>query len=158
MTFGIFKEKKSALPLALLGLLLLFSLRVFGQLLVALGYSGCLPPMDQWQSGLLPYPVLFACQLALIGLFGKICLDIAGGAGFFAKKRLPFGEFLIKFSHIYYAAMFLRYAVQMYLHPQDRWFGHTIAIAFHIVLATYVLLLGYYNKLPTPRSEHQSAV
>jgi len=153
--FDILRKKPTALLVSLISLLFLFCLRVFGQLFVSLGYAGWLPPMDQWQSGLLPYPVLLACQLIIIWLFSKICLDIAAGAGFFATRRLTFGEFLIKFTYIYYAIMFVRYAVQMYLHPQDRWFGHTIPILFHFVLATYVLILGHYNKFPTVKCPHR---
>jgi hypothetical protein len=48
---------------------ILFSLfvgRVVGQLAVALDAAPFLPPMDEWQSGLLPYPLLLTSQLLLI--------------------------------------------------------------------------------------------
>ena len=130
---------------ALATLLVMFFLRVMGQFVVALDYRSFLPPMEQWQSGLLPYSVLLGCQLLIITLFGKICIDIATQQGFFAVKRPMAGAFLIKFSYVYYLAMVVRYCVQMYLYPDDRWFGHTIPIVFHFVLATFLLLLGRYN-------------
>jgi hypothetical protein len=34
----------------------------------------------------------------------------------------------------------------MYLHPEARWFGQTIPIFFHWVLATFVIILGLYHK------------
>ena len=36
--------------------------RVAGQIVVVLRAPRWLPPMEQWQSGLLPYPVLLASQ------------------------------------------------------------------------------------------------
>lgn len=131
---------------ALTGLLYLFFLRVMGQFFVALDYRSFLPPMEQWQSGLLPYSILLGCQLFIIALFGKICIDIGTQQGFFAVQRPMAGAFLIKFAYVYYLAMVVRYFVQMYLYPDDRWFGHTIPIFFHFVLATFLLLLGRYNK------------
>ena len=45
-------------------LLCLFVLRVLGQMLVAFRRVSFLPPMEQWQSGLVPYHVLLAMQCA----------------------------------------------------------------------------------------------
>ncbi|HUO85759.1 MAG TPA: hypothetical protein VM617_00075, partial [Thermoanaerobaculia bacterium] len=61
---------------ALLGL---FVLRVAGQVLVAFARVRWLPPMEQWQSGLLPYRVLLAAQIAIVLVLGKVCLDFTGG-------------------------------------------------------------------------------
>ena len=46
-----------------------------------------LPPMEEWYSGLLPYPYLLPTQFLIIFLFGKICLDLFRGHGFFAVPR-----------------------------------------------------------------------
>lgn len=40
------------------------------------------------------------------------------------------------------AAMVLRYVLTMAMLPELHWFGHTIPIAFHFVLASYMLTLG----------------
>ncbi|MBN1687903.1 MAG: hypothetical protein JW893_02260, partial [Candidatus Omnitrophica bacterium] len=61
------------LALMLCGLLFIFILRVIGQILVACGWNpGFLPPMPEWQSGLLPYPWLLLSQILIIILYGKV--------------------------------------------------------------------------------------
>jgi len=127
-------------------LLFLFFLRVLGQILVAFFHVSFLPPMEQWYSGLLPYPFLLVCQFAIIFLFAKVCFDIKKNCGYFARRKPAQGTFLIRFSVIYYSAMVVRYIVHMNIHPHDRWLGGTIPIVFHFVLATFLLLLGRYNK------------
>ncbi len=47
----------------LLGLAFLFLLRVLGQVLVAFFEVGPLPPMAEWYSGLVPYPVLLRVKV-----------------------------------------------------------------------------------------------
>jgi hypothetical protein len=62
-------------------LLGLFCLRVLGQMLVAFAGVTFLPPMKEWQSGLLPYPVLLLSQFAIIGLFAKVAADFTQQKG-----------------------------------------------------------------------------
>ncbi len=107
-----------------------------------------LPPMAQWYSSLIPYPVLLPIQIALIGLMAKICRDVTAGNGYFASGSARVGRRLIGLSVIYFAVMIARYVIHMTLHPEARWLGGTIPIVFHFVLATFVLLLGrYYASL-----------
>ncbi|MBX9689720.1 MAG: hypothetical protein K2X27_23630 [Candidatus Obscuribacterales bacterium] len=130
---------------ALSALLFLFSLRVVGQLLVFLFKPSFLPPMHEWYSGLIPYGPLLICQFAIILLFGKICIDFAGLGGFFSRANAAFAKNLSRFATVYAASMILRYLIQMTLHPELRWFGSSIPIAFHLVLASFLLLLGNYH-------------
>ena len=46
----------------------LFLLRVLGQLEVVLIAPAWLPPMEQWYSGLLPYPLLLPAQILILML------------------------------------------------------------------------------------------
>jgi hypothetical protein len=41
--------------------------------------------------------------------------------------------------------MVIRYVIRMNLYPDERWFGGTIPIIFHCVLATFILLVGHYH-------------
>ena len=66
-------------------LLALFTGRVLGQLAVALDVAPFLPPMDEWQSGLLPYPVLLAAQVVLLAGLGTICWQFSRGRGWFVR-------------------------------------------------------------------------
>lgn len=139
---------KNYFPL-LLTLLLLFVGRVVGQLLVANFDIPVLPPMEQWQSGLLPYPVLVFFQLVIIGLFTLICVQFKRCRGYFVNAHAKLGRFLSGFGRVYVAAMIIRYIFQMIAFPDTRWFGGCLPIAFHFVLASFILTLANYQKRVT---------
>lgn len=120
----------------------LFVLRVAGQVLVALRPQQWLPPMGQWN--LLPYPILLPIQLVFIAVMVWIDMSFTLSTGISTAKRPDIGEFLIAFSAVYAMAMALRYAVRMRRRPDQRWFGGTIPIVFHIVLASYLYTLGSF--------------
>ena len=56
--------------------------RVLGQLVVARFAPRWLPPFEQWQSGLLPYPALLAGQAVVLTLMFWISID------FFSQRRI----------------------------------------------------------------------
>jgi hypothetical protein len=124
-----------------------FFLRVLGQLLVAFFQVSFLPPMAEWYSGLLPYPVLLPVQIVILVVQAKISWDIWRDRGFFAIRRPRTGRFLTIFSCVYFLAMVVRYGLTMYLYPEGRWFSGTIPIFFHWVLAAYLFVLGRYQRL-----------
>lgn len=123
----------------------LFFLRVLGQVLVAFFGVSFLPPMPEWYSGLLPYPILLPVQVLMLTVQAKIAADFARGRGLFVVPRPALGRGLQGFSLVYFAAMGLRYVVTMAWHPERRWFGGTIPILFHWVLAAYLFVLGRYH-------------
>lgn len=127
-------------------LLGLFCLRVLGQALVAFWGVKFLPPMEEWYSGLIPYRPLLALQALLIILYGKVCLDFSRGRGYFVSSRPAFGRGVLYFGYLYLAAMLLRYIIRMSLYPEERWFGGTIPIFFHWVLAAFIILFGRYHR------------
>lgn len=135
------------LALLLWGLLLLFVLRVTGQLLVAFGRAPFLPPMDEWQSGLLPYRWLVFNQFVIIVVFGKVCFDMTRGGGFFARPRARLGSVLLVFGSLYFASMIIRYVLTMWLYPHRRWMHGCIPIIFHLILASFILLVGHDNSV-----------
>ena len=75
--------RSTAVYLWLFTVLLFF--RVIGQIVVVLFAPRWLPPMEQWQSGLLPYPVLLAGQAVVLTLMVWISADFSRGAGFFLR-------------------------------------------------------------------------
>ena len=129
----------------LVALLILFCFRVAGQMLVAFAGVTFLPPMEEWYSGLLPYPFLLPTQFVIIFLFGKICFDLHRGDGFFAVPRPRLGTFLRAFGTIYLIVMVIRYVMRMSLYPLERWTGGSIPIFFHWVLAAYLLVWASFN-------------
>ena len=122
---------------------LLFLLRVVGQLLVVLHAPRWLPPMNQWH--LMPYNLLLPSQIVFLGLMGWIVVSVFESVGPLARHNPAFGRFLIGFSFVYAGAMALRYAIRMYRRPGERWFGGTIPIVFHLVLAAFLFTWGRYH-------------
>ena len=126
-------------------LLLIFILRVIGQMLVVLGCGGFLPPMEAWQSGLLPYPLLVVFQIFIIILYGKVCLNFSHNKGFFVTPRKRLGKGLLIFGSIYFSIMVIRYVIHMAFYPKAGWFGGTIPIFLHLILATFLLIVGHFH-------------
>jgi uncharacterized protein len=127
-------------------LLAAFFCRVVGQLLVAFWHVSFLPPMEQWQSGLLPYPVLLASQILIIGSLTAVAIDFTRGHGRFVHPSRRAAKILTRLGAVYFFGMIVRYGIQMWMHPEWRWIGHTIPIALHCVLATFVLAVGEFHR------------
>lgn len=139
-------DEPSRLTPLLWALLGLFVLRVTGQALVAFFHVEFLPPMREWYSGLLAYEYLLPSQAVLIALMVKICVDFTRGVGIFVTPRRFFAVYGLYFGYLYLAVMVARYPIQMALHPESRWFGGTIPIFFHWVLAAFVILIGLHHR------------
>ncbi|HIA54303.1 MAG TPA: CocE/NonD family hydrolase [Candidatus Melainabacteria bacterium] len=123
----------------------LFILRVLGQLLVAVFHVGFLPPMEDWMSGAISYPLLLSLQFCIIALMLKICIDLHRKVGFFARPNVVLGKFLLEGGKFYLFTMILRFVLRMALYPHERWFGGSLPIAFHCVLALFVLVWADCN-------------
>ena len=65
--------------------------RVIGQLVVFFYAPKFLPPMGQWQSGLVPYPLLVAVQAVVLGLMVSISYDFSRGSGFWVQPATGVG-------------------------------------------------------------------
>jgi hypothetical protein len=127
-------------------LTLLFLGRVLGQALVAFFPVRWLPAMHEWDSGLMPYPVLLTIQLLMLVIMIKISGDIWRGAGFFVRPQPSWSRYLVAFSAIYAGAMVLRYLLTMIFMPDMRWLGGTIPIFFHFVLAAFLFTWGRFQS------------
>ena len=119
--------------------------RVLGQVVVALLAPRWLPPMEQWQSGLLPYPVLLVGQAAVLTLMIAISVDFSRGAGFWVAPHPRLGLAAVWWSYVYAGAMVVRYLIRMARRPDQRWLGGTIPIIFHTVVAAFQWTFGMYH-------------
>lgn len=126
-------------------LLALFLCRVVGQLVVVLYAPSFLPPMEEWYSGLMPYRYLLPSQILIIALFTKIASDLSRGRGFWTQPKPTLGLWFRSVGIVYFLSMIVRYVLRMSWYPEQRWFGGTIPIVFHWVLATYIIVLGSYH-------------
>ena len=118
-------------------LLAAFALRVLGQLLVVAGVAPFLPPMDEWQSGLLPYPLLLVSQILILALLGAVCVQFSRGHGYFLRPHAWLSTPLWIAGWIYVIGMVVRYA----LLRRD-----AIPVVFHIVLASFVLAVAQHHR------------
>lgn len=121
----------------------LFLLRVVGQLVVVLQAPTWLPPMHQWH--LMPYRLLLPSQIGILALVALIEISLIRGWRPLGDANPGFGRLLIGFSFAYAGVMAVRYVVRMYRRPGERWFGGTIPIVFHFVLAAFLFTWGRYN-------------
>jgi hypothetical protein len=128
-------------PLRLSFYLWLFTLlllgRVLGQLVVATTAPRWLPPMEQWQSGLLPYPALLVSQAVVLTLMVWISLDFSRGAGFWVEPRPRLGLAALWWSYLY--------IIRMVRRPDQRWLGGTIPIIFHSIVAAFQWTFGTFH-------------
>ena len=121
---------------ALSVLLVLFILRVAGQLLVLIAQPAWLPPMKDWYSGLVPYFILLPVQIAIIALMAAMIGQARLGI---PDRQLAVG--LIAFAVIYALGMIVRLVMLRRRHPEYRWYeGGMIPIHFHCVLAAFLLV------------------
>ena len=126
----------------LLVLLLCFCFRVAVQGIQYFFSIGFLPSFSLWHSGTLSYPVLVLFQLIIIIFFAWISYQVS------SDKLTPsniVGKRLIVLASIYGFVMIVRYIIKMSLYPTERWFGGSLPILFHIVLASFLLTLGIFH-------------
>lgn len=112
--------------------IVLFAARVIGQIEVLLLAPAWLPEMDAWYSGLLPYPLLLPLQILLLMIMSVVAWNRRVRTGRFARAHPRTARGLRVFALVYFAAMAARLAIQG--------MEHAIPIAFHWVLALFVLV------------------
>ena len=100
------------MPVVLLWILLsLFALRVAGQLLVVAGAAPFLPPVEDWQSGLLPYPLLLLSQIVILAVLATVCVQFSRGRGYFVRPHAWLATPLWIAGWIYAIGMIVRCAL-----------------------------------------------
>ncbi len=126
----------------------LFAARVIGQLEVLLLAPAWLPEMEAWYSGLLPYPVLLPVQILILMIMSVVAWNRRIRTGRFARANPRLARGLRVFALLYFAAMATRLALQG--------MEHAIPIAFHWVLALFVLVSARGTPAD-PRNEYDEA-
>ena len=123
-------------------MLALFCFRVLAQLIQSLVDLESLPSFEAWQSGALPYWLLLVFQILIIGVcawsawrftVGKVC----------AKRSR--GLILLCFGMVYFGLMIVRLSLGLTIFSGHYWFDKPLPSFFHLVLATFVLTVGYYH-------------
>lgn len=120
----------------------LFLLRVVGQLEVVLVSPTWLPPMSDWYSGLIPYPILVPVQIAILMLMSALVMREMQ-AGRLAPSNGGNGmSWLRQFAFAYFLVMWVRLMIPLLRGADNVIDAGGIPVAFHWVLALFLLVLG----------------
>ncbi len=128
---------------------LAFLLRVIGQATQRWTPQRWLPPFDAWQGSGMPYPVLLAFQVAILALLAFVMTRMAQGRRMMGPRA---SRALIGLGAVYFAVMALRLWAGLAIWTDTHWFTSWISIAFHLVLATIVMLWGWHQVKFRPHS------
>lgn len=134
--------------LSLIALLAMFVFRIFAQLAQAYFPVAFLPPFEAWQSGALPYPVLLLLQLIVIGLCTWIIWKLQSGTLRIGPRA---AAFYLTIGGIYFALMFFRLVAGFSFASDHPWLGARIPTFFHLVLACFLLIIGFFHSPHTSR-------
>lgn len=119
--------------------------RVIGQLVVYFRAPKFLPPMEQWQSGLVPYWFLVFVQCIVLWLMASISVDFTRASGFWVEPHPLLGVIVLWWSYLYFAAMVVRYVARMRCRPDQRWLGGSIPIIFHGLVAVFQWMFAAHH-------------
>ncbi len=122
-----------------LGLLaLLFALRILLQLVLEAAEVSALPQDEAFDSGLLPYAWLLAAQLAILTAM-VLAIKAVDGA---ARPRL--GLLMTLVGTLYLTVMLARAGIGATGLVESGWFQAPLPTSFHLLLASFVILLGLH--------------
>jgi len=120
----------------------LFIFRVIAQLIQKFYNIHFLPPFEAWYSGALSYSWLLVSQILIIAIMGWLI------AGFVKNSIAPkprLGAWLIGIGSIYFLVMLFRLIAGFTFAVGHYWLGAHIPAFFHIILASFVLLVGHFH-------------
>jgi len=125
----------------------LFAARVIGQLEALLVAPSWLPDMDAWYSGLMPYHFLLPAQIALLMFMAVVASSRRVRSGGFARANPRLAGALRILACVYFVVMAVRLGVNVNVNEWDYWREGAIPVAFHWVLALFVLVSARSSAL-----------
>lgn len=123
-------------------LLALFCLRVAAQPLALVGAASFLPSFDSWHSAVLPYAWLLTAQVLIIIVFAWTAWRFMRGD---VTPRPGLGRILVGLGSVYFGVMLIRLALGLTVLSSHPWFGKTLPALFHLVLASFLLVVGVFH-------------
>lgn len=127
----------------------LFTARILAQPASLVIEASWLPRFESWQGSKLPYPVLLAAQLVILALLSRIALQFTRGA---VQPRHRTGIWLLGLGGVYFVAMLTRLVLGATVLTANQWFARPLPTFFHLVLAAFLLLAGYYHYQYAPQN------
>lgn len=125
--------------LLLNSLTLMFLLRVAAQFLQWAAPVTSLPAFDAFHGDVLPYPFLLSSQLAILALMVFINRAVFSGW----RPARPTRHWLLAIGGLYFLAMLFRWLAGVFEWTDHEWFDRPIPAFFHLVLASYMIRLGW---------------
>ena len=132
---------------ALTALALLFALRVGAQAIQRWLPLPFLPSFGAFQGSRLPYSILLPAQLAILAVMLRLAWRVHIGV---LRARARAGRVLTVLGCLYFLVMLARLAIGLTLPDAPAWFHAPISAVFHLVLATFVLVLARYHRAAFP--------
>ena len=123
-------------------LLIIFCFRVGAQFVQFVSPVAFLPPFEDWQSGALSYEVLAVSQIIIIFVLLRFVLRISSGKEIPDRKA---GQVYLIFGWAYFGIMAFRLLAGLTFAEGHSWFGALIPAMFHLVLASFLILLGRFH-------------
>lgn len=123
-------------------LTVLFAARVAGQAIQAWMPREGLPSFDAFQGSNLPYWLLLPVQLAILGWMAFLSWRIQS-ARLAASSRI--GRVLAWLGAVYLVIALGRFGVGIAFPDAPAWFRTWVPAFFHIVLASFVLVVSLYH-------------
>lgn len=105
-----------------------------------------LPPFEAWQSGALPYWALLTAQILIVVFLTRVAWSFSAGTVTPSSRSARL--WLVPGS-VYLAVMVTRFVLGQTLLDGHTWFDRPLPSAFHIVLATFMIVAGLYHYANT---------
>ena len=115
-----------------------FAFRITMQPLVGKWQISILPSFDTWHSEALPYPILFALQLLILGIMILGCLRLPHLGTSQRASRV-----LAVIGWIYVTLMVKRLIIGLFDLSDHIWFDGAVPTAFHFVLISYIMIMSH---------------
>ncbi|HJP61590.1 MAG TPA: hypothetical protein VJ865_16395 [Gemmatimonadaceae bacterium] len=101
-----------------------------------------MPRFESWHSGVLPYAGLVAAQVLIIAWFARTAWRFGKGD---VVPRSRLGLYFLVFGSVYFLFMLARLALGLTIMRDSRWFTSYLPTAFHLVLASWLLVYGKFH-------------
>lgn len=119
----------------------LFAFRVVAQPLARVW--DWLPPFDAWHSATLTYAWLVFFQLLILAAMIGIAFRFSSGR---VRASRAVGTAVLAFGGLYLGVMLTRLVLGVTVMRGDAWFDRPLPTIFHLVLATFVILIGWFHR------------
>jgi hypothetical protein len=134
----------------LIALTAAFLFRVVAQLVQVWWPVGFLPSFESWHTATLPYPLLVAGQLTILMAQAWVIVSIAKG-GHLPRRRV--GQWLLALGSLYFGFMACRLIAGLTFLRHLPWFHAALPAIFHMVLASFLLVLADLHLRFCPRAD-----